>query len=94
MTGFTVRVELHDADDDDYEELHEAMEKEGFERTIVGESGTTYRLPTAEYRYYSDTESRGDVRNKAYDIAKKIKSKPWVLVTEGPSCWRGLEEED
>lgn len=32
MTSYTVRVELHDADDDDYASLHAAMEDQGFVR--------------------------------------------------------------
>lgn len=40
MTSYTVRVELHGADDDDYANLHAAMEDEGFVRWITGSDGT------------------------------------------------------
>ena len=48
MTNFTVRIELHGADEADYENLHEAMERRGFVRWIESDGGR-YRLPTAEY---------------------------------------------
>ena len=35
MARYTVRVELHKADSDDYETLHECMEEEGFLRYIT-----------------------------------------------------------
>ena len=50
MTSFTVRVELHDADDDDYSSLHRAMAEEGFVRWIKNGDGVKYRLPTAVRR--------------------------------------------
>jgi hypothetical protein len=49
MANFTVRVELHSATYQDYEILHREMAKVGFTRTILGDNGTTYQLPTAEY---------------------------------------------
>ena len=44
MARFTVRVQLHGADegDDAYDTLHAQMKKRGFVRTIESES-TTYR---------------------------------------------------
>jgi hypothetical protein len=35
MTNYTTRVELHGADEDEYEALHDAMEAEGFDVTIT-----------------------------------------------------------
>jgi hypothetical protein len=40
MIKYTVRVELHDAEDDDYENLHEAMEKKGFVRWAKDSEGS------------------------------------------------------
>ena len=60
MSQFTTRVELHDADSADYEELHEEMEKRGFTRTVTSSDGITYQLPTAEYNYEGSAE-RSDV---------------------------------
>jgi hypothetical protein len=57
VASFTVRVELHDADDDDYASLHEAMEEQRFVRWIRDSDGNRKRLPTAEYNM-ADTPSR------------------------------------
>lgn len=59
MASFTVRVELHNATEGDYEELHAAMENEGFIRPIQGSDGKVYRLPTAEYNRVLDGLTRG-----------------------------------
>lgn len=93
MTNFTVRIELHGADDDDYASLHEAMEEKGFFRWIEG-SGSKYRLPTAEYNIAS-TMDRTEVRDLAKTIAAAVKRSPtpWVLVTESAGrAWCGLEK--
>ncbi|EPC6045131.1 type V toxin-antitoxin system endoribonuclease antitoxin GhoS [Serratia marcescens] len=92
MTSFTVRIELHDADSSDYDELHKKMEAGGFNTTIAGKNGT-YKLPPAEYDYSSSSESCEQVRDKAYDIAKKVKKSPSVLVSEVVRrCWNNLED--
>ncbi|HBR4419646.1 TPA: DUF2622 domain-containing protein [Klebsiella pneumoniae] len=91
MADFTVRVELHGADAEDYDELHEKMEAKGFKRTIVSDGGTRYQLPDAEYNY-SGNVSRADVLERAYNVAKTIRSNPAVLVTESAGRrWRGLD---
>ncbi len=93
MAKFTVRIELHRATAEDYGKLHAAMEADGFTMTIKANDDKVYRLPSAEYRYTSKTEDAGDVCDKAFNIAKIIKPKPAVLVTEAQSTvWRGLEE--
>lgn len=92
MTNFTVRVELHDADSDDYTDLHKKMEAKGFKRTILNGDGTKYQLPTAEYSYSGDMK-RSEVLNKAFEVAKTVKKNPSVLVTESAGrTWRGLDE--
>lgn len=48
MANYTVRVDLHGADEDDYASLHAAMDEQGFVRWIEGKHGKD-RLPTAEY---------------------------------------------
>lgn len=92
---FTVRVELHDADDDDYDDLHEKMEQAGFKKYLYyTNTEKRFALPTAEYRYFSDTESNEQVVKKAYDIAHRVKRNPSVISTQGPIARRGLEEID
>ncbi len=39
MARYTVRVELHKADEDDYEDLHDYMQEEGFRRYITDSKG-------------------------------------------------------
>ncbi|WP_154912231.1 type V toxin-antitoxin system endoribonuclease antitoxin GhoS [Pseudomonas fluorescens] len=93
MKEFTVRVELHKAESDDYEQLHEKMESKGFSREVTGSSGTIYRLPSAEYIYESSTESGNEVAGKVKKIADSIKNNSGVLVTESEGMSiRGLKE--
>ena len=94
MTRYTVRVELHDADDDDYESLHEAMEKKGFVRWVESNDGSKYRLPTAEYNMDSSTLDRSQVLDRAKAAAESVKPKPtpWIVVTESAGRnWSGLK---
>lgn len=44
MSDFTIRVELHNADSDDYEALHEKMNAKGYKKEITTD-GKTYKLP-------------------------------------------------
>jgi hypothetical protein len=93
MGQFTVRVELHHATThQEYDELHEAMEADGFSRTFVPSDGGTCHLPTAEYRYQNATETLAQVLDKAYGIAKSVKPNPAVIVTEGRLTSRGLKK--
>lgn len=94
MTNYTVRVELHDADNDDYENLHEEMKKEGFSKRIKTNDGT-YELPTAEYSTVSDLKAT-DILSKAEAAANRVQSrpKPSILVTgqETPRIFSGLKK--
>ncbi|EED4922694.1 DUF2622 domain-containing protein [Salmonella enterica subsp. arizonae] len=92
MTNFTVRIELHSATVDDYEELHKKMKRKGFKRTISNGENISYQLPDAEYNYSGDI-TRKEVLRKAYDIAETVREDPSVLVTESAGrCWRGLNK--
>jgi hypothetical protein len=94
MANFTVRVELHDADDDDYSSLHEAMEEEGFVRWIMGGDGSKDRLPTAEYNMANSELTRSEVLTRAKRAANSVKSSPtpWIIVTEAVGrSWSGLK---
>jgi hypothetical protein len=92
MSQFTTRVELHDADSSDYEELHEEMEKRGFTRTVTSSDGITYQLPTAEYNYEGSAE-RSDVLRKAKAAAGAVKESYEVVVTESNGRkWFGLPQ--
>ena len=50
MARFTTRVELYGSPTSaEYEALHDAMEAEGFIRTITDTEDVVYHLPDAEY---------------------------------------------
>jgi len=73
MTSYMVRVELHDADGDDYADLHAAMEKQGFVRWIAGGDGSKDQLPTAEYNMPDVDINRAEVLERAKRAAKSVK---------------------
>lgn len=97
MTDYTVRIELHDADEDDYDRLHKLMEKKGFVRWVESRSGARKKLPTAEYNLPGTTLKRSEVLDRAKEAAANVKPKPkpWVLVTESAGrTWSGLPAWD
>lgn len=75
----SARLELHDGSEEDYEELHKAMEIQGFARTITSSDGITYHLPPAEY-YSSTNLNRSEVLEKA-QVAAKGTGKTFSAVT-------------
>lgn len=93
MSKFTVRVELHDADNDDYDTLHAAMKKKGFSRTIESGNGQIYHLPTAEYNVDGDYDT-ATVLDKAKSAANTTNLEYGVLVTESAGRkWYGLPKK-
>jgi len=90
MAIFITRIELHYANYSDYENLHAAMERNGFTRTIEGSNGTTYQLPTAEY-YCSGNYTRDSVMSSAKAAAASTGKNYAVLVSQADGCtWVGL----
>jgi hypothetical protein len=91
MSKFTVRVELHQAREDDYEVLHAAMENEGFSRFITATDGASYHLPTAEYNRESNI-TRKAVLESAKRAANCTGKTYEVLVTESDGrSWYKLQ---
>ena len=91
LPNFTVRIELHDANWDDYNALHIAMEQRGFSRLIRGDNGVTYRMPWAEYNG-SGQLSCAQIRDAAQQAANGTGKNNSVLVTEAVSrAWSGLQ---
>ncbi|HEX8668887.1 MAG TPA: hypothetical protein VF727_11020 [Allosphingosinicella sp.] len=87
MAKYTVRVELHGATGQDYENLHEAMEAAGYRRYIddTATNGTLGRwaLPTAEYDCTGESAATAySVRDQVKTIAEGIKPGAWCIVTE------------
>jgi len=90
MASFLVRVELHNATRDDYEALHLDMALRGFSREVIGSSGRTYQLPTAEYVIDTEHEVQA-VRALAAEAARTTGRKFGVVVVEySRSAWVGL----
>lgn len=92
MAQFTTRVELHNADWNDYVQLHAQMKRQGFSQTIRSDDGKVYELPPAEYDY-SGSVTRADVLAKAKTAAGAVKPSYAVLVTESNGrTWSGLKQ--
>ena len=90
MSSFTTRVELHSANYSDYETLHSAMGRQGFSRTIRGDDGVEYHLPTAEYNLIENI-TRAQVLEKAKVAASYTGKSSSIIVTESNGrTWSGL----
>jgi hypothetical protein len=90
MANFTVRVELHQAEWADYDQLHAAMEQKGFSRRITSDDGRTYQMPWAEYNG-TGTLNSAQVRDIAKTAADSTGKQSAVFVTEAVSrAWIGL----
>lgn len=85
MTNYTVRVELHDADDGDYEELHKKMRAQGFSR-YLNINGVHWKLPSAEYSIVGELTPE-QVLIKAQTAANQVQPQPEpsILVTRSPT---------
>jgi hypothetical protein len=82
MANYIARVELHAANYQDYEQLHGNMAARGFDRTIVGNDGNTYQLPTGTYVARNVTDSLTVALNAARDAAEAAGRTSWVIVTD------------
>jgi len=92
MAQFTTRVELHNADWNDYVKLHAEMRLRGFSQTIKARDGKFYELPPAEYDY-TGAETLADVLTKARAAASAVKVSHGVIVTESNGrTWQGLKQ--
>ncbi|EOY4338587.1 hypothetical protein ACP5YT_000187 [Cronobacter malonaticus] len=93
MTRYTVRVELHDADGSDYDDLHDEMAKRGFSKTIIVD-GVECDLPTAEYSLLEEGTTSTAVLRRAVAAANAVQPfpKPSIVVTESekPRMTSGL----
>lgn len=74
MADYLVRVELFDADGDEYETLHENMKAIGFSKTIQAPGSETRKLPTGTY-IGTKIEAVADVRDAIRRVADPLSSK-------------------
>jgi hypothetical protein len=95
MPRFTTRVELHGADSEDYDTLHDAMRDEGFSKTITDSStGQEFELPEAEYNIEGDFKKQ-QVLEKAKNAVAETGLESSILVTKsGGRIWHNLNEVD
>lgn len=90
MPKYIIRIELHDAEEGDYQMLNFGMEVQGFSLSVTSSSGRVYFLPTGEY--FREDDSTMDA---VYDAAKKaalVAAKDYSLVIAETLewKWRGL----
>lgn len=85
MSMYMTRVELHNANGQDYEVLHEAMARKGFSRKIVANDGLEYDLPTAEYVITGGSGIGSNVLAAAKSAAAQTGRTCWVTVSEAIS---------
>lgn len=79
--------------EDEYEELHAAMEREGFSRVITASDGITYCLPRAEYNFVGN-HTRAQVLAAAQRAANSTGRESEILVTKSAGrTWSGLATE-
>lgn len=97
MANITVRVELHEADDEPqaYKDLHAAMERQGFSRTIKTQGDVRRKLPNAEYSMVTNL-TKQQVLDKAILAARSVMGDDElfsILVTrdESPRLYHNLD---
>ena len=87
---FTIRVELHGAEWEDYDALRGEMEADGFAATVRGRGGA-YELPAGEYALTGDF-ALAQVIARARRAADRTCCSYAVLVTESAGrAWWGLD---
>lgn len=91
MRNFTVRVELHGAEWEDYDALRMEMEAEGFASVVRGSGGGVYALPAGEYARSGEL-TPAQVLARARRAAGRTAFSYAVLVTESAGrAWWGLD---
>jgi hypothetical protein len=91
MAKFTVRIELHNAETNDYIKLWEAMEKEDF-TDIICSSTKKYKMPNGEYDIQGDYTTK-DILSKSKKAIASTTVKGSVLVTKVEErIWSNIEE--
>ena len=93
MAVFITRVELHNADDNDYKVLHVGMKELNFSINIKDiATGKKYHLPTATY-YSFGLENSEDVVKLAKSAASKTGRRFSIISAKSTDViWSGLDE--
>lgn len=74
MADFLVRVELFDADSEQYDSLYEGMELLGFSKKMPASDGTQRNLPTGTYVGAKNSDA-ASVRDSVRRVADPLSSK-------------------
>jgi len=90
MAQFLTRVELHMANAEDYQRLHEAMAARNFARTIVDNKGVRYHLPTAEYYSFGEIDANSVVNLAREAVASVGKTGAVITTNFVDARWNGL----
>lgn len=91
MAKYLARVELHSATWDDYDKLHASMQQRGYSRTILGDNGITYQLPTGTYVTTNTNAALEVALNAAVEAAGETGRSSSTIVTDWTSArWSGL----
>lgn len=93
MNTFLTRVELHRAHTrQEYDRFHQYMAAAKFRRTITGDDGIEYHLPTGLYYSFGDLTAE-DVRHLASQAVAKIGHTAEIIVGATTSiAWQGLKK--
>ncbi|KUJ05468.1 hypothetical protein ACSMEB_20405 [Stenotrophomonas maltophilia] len=92
MASYTIRIELHEADWDDYVEMYQHLAAQGITDIISSDNGVSYKMPPAEYNYVGSA-TRAQVLEMAKASAGKVVRSYAVFVTESNGRkWYGLAE--
>ena len=76
MARFTVRLELNNHDDGDYELLHAEMEKESLIRVIKSHDNIIYDMPSATYNNVSNSTTQEIYDASTNAVKRVIEKKP------------------
>lgn len=92
MARFTVRIEVSDAEWEDYNEMYGELETRGFTKTIIASNNVVKQLPDAEYNF-DGSKTIEEVLSLAKEAAETTKKKFKILVTESKSRkWHNLDD--
>jgi len=92
--NFMVRVVLHDEESPTYDDLHDEMSKEGFNKFVYSQDKQRYALPDAEYHYVESSASKEEVFELTRRAARKVSDDFGIVVAkvDGAISFYGLQE--
>jgi len=82
MAFFTIRLELNNHDEGDYDFLHEEMEKERMFRVVKGGDKIIYDMPPGTYNHVSNRTTL-DLYDSVTNAVKRVIAKSPVNETGG-----------